>query len=79
MTPSACIFCKIAAGEIPAKKVHEDEDIVAFRDLNPQAPTHVLIIPRRHVASLASSWPRPIRTHAFPGEGCACWRMRASR
>jgi histidine triad (HIT) family protein len=47
-----CIFCKIAAGEIPATIVHQDEHVVAFRDLNPQAPTHVLVIPRRHVATL---------------------------
>ena len=52
---ATCIFCKIAAGEIPAKKVHEDDDVVAFRDLNPQAPTHVLIIPKRHVPSLAEA------------------------
>ena len=49
---SDCIFCKIVAGEIPSKKVHEDDDLIAFRDINPQAPVHVLIIPRRHVASL---------------------------
>ena len=55
MSQGACVFCKIAAGEIPAKKVHEDDEIVAFRDLNPQAPTHVLIIPRRHVASLTDA------------------------
>jgi histidine triad (HIT) family protein len=47
-----CIFCKIAAGEIPSDKVYEDGDLVAFRDLNPQAPVHVLIIPRKHLASL---------------------------
>ena len=47
-----CIFCRIAAGEIPAKIVHQDEDTVAFRDINPRAPTHVLVIPRRHVASV---------------------------
>jgi len=47
-----CIFCKIAAGEIPSDKVHEDDDLVAFRDLNPQAPVHVLVIPRKHLASL---------------------------
>jgi histidine triad (HIT) family protein len=50
-----CVFCRIAAGEIPARKVHEDDEIVAFRDLNPQAPTHVLIIPKRHVPSLADA------------------------
>jgi len=47
-----CIFCKIAAGEIPATIVHQDEDVVAFRDLNPQAPTHILIIPRKHIATV---------------------------
>jgi len=44
-----CLFCKIASGEIPAKKVLETEDIVAFRDINPQAPTHILIMPRKHI------------------------------
>lgn len=47
-----CIFCKIAAGDIPAEKLHEDDSVVAFRDLNPQAPTHILVIPRRHYATL---------------------------
>ena len=47
-----CIFCKIVRGEIPAKKAYEDDDVVAFHDLNPQAPTHVLIVPRKHLASL---------------------------
>jgi histidine triad (HIT) family protein len=47
-----CLFCKIAAGEIPAKLVYEDEDIIAFRDINPQAPTHILLVPRRHIATL---------------------------
>ncbi|NIA07524.1 MAG: HIT domain-containing protein [Actinobacteria bacterium] len=47
-----CLFCKIAAGEIPATKVYEDEQFVVFRDINPQAPTHVLIIPRRHIEKL---------------------------
>jgi histidine triad (HIT) family protein len=47
-----CLFCKITAGEIPATKVYEDEQFVAFRDINPQAPTHVLIIPRRHIEKL---------------------------
>ena len=49
MTGSDCIFCRIAAGEIPAQVVHEDEHTVAFRDIDPRAPTHVLIIPRRHI------------------------------
>ena len=47
-----CIFCKIVAGEIPADIVFEDDAVMAFRDLNPQAPTHVLVIPKRHIASL---------------------------
>ena len=47
-----CVFCKIAGGELPATKVHEDEAVVAFRDINARAPTHILIIPRKHVASL---------------------------
>ncbi len=47
-----CIFCKIAGGEVPAKLVHEDDEIVAFHDVNPQAPTHVLVIPRRHIPTL---------------------------
>lgn len=47
-----CLFCRIVRGEIPATIVAEDEHCVAFRDINPQAPTHVLVIPRTHVASL---------------------------
>ena len=47
-----CIFCRIARGEVPAQIVYEEDRAVAFRDLNPQAPTHVLVIPRRHVPSL---------------------------
>lgn len=47
-----CLFCRIAGGEIPAEPVKEDEEIVAFRDIDPQAPTHVLIIPRRHISSV---------------------------
>lgn len=47
-----CIFCRIIAGEIPAKIVYEDEQCVAFNDINPQAPRHVLVIPREHFASL---------------------------
>jgi histidine triad (HIT) family protein len=49
---SGCIFCKIASGDIPAKKVLEDDDVLAFHDLNPQAPVHVLVVPRKHIASL---------------------------
>ena len=45
-----CLFCKIAAGEIPSTKVYEDETTLAFRDINPQAPVHVLVIPKKHVS-----------------------------
>ncbi|MGC4122872.1 MAG: histidine triad nucleotide-binding protein [Myxococcales bacterium] len=48
----ACIFCLIRDGKIPAKKVYEDDRAVAFEDVNPQAPTHVLVIPRKHITSL---------------------------
>src|SRR5271155_1317925 len=48
-----CLFCKIVNGEIPARKVFEDDYAIAFRDINPQAPIHVLVVPRKHVASLA--------------------------
>lgn len=48
-----CIFCKIAAGEIPSTKVYEDDLCLAFRDLNPQAPTHILVIPKDHIGSVA--------------------------
>ena len=47
-----CLFCRIIRGEIPAKLVYESPDVVAFRDINPQAPTHILVIPREHVPSL---------------------------
>ena len=49
---SDCLFCKIIAGEIPGHLVYEDKDLVAFKDINPQAPLHVLIVPRKHIASL---------------------------
>lgn len=48
----ACLFCRIVAGEIPSDIVHQDDAVVAFRDVNPQAPTHILLVPRRHIATL---------------------------
>ena len=48
-----CLFCRIAAGEVPAERVFEDEAVIVFRDINAKAPTHVLAIPRRHLASAA--------------------------
>ena len=53
----SCIFCRIVAGEIAARRVYEDDQVVAFEDLSPQAPTHVLVIPRRHLASLLDAEP----------------------
>src|SRR5258706_14962067 len=47
-----CLFCRIVAGEIPSTQVYSDEQVVAFRDVNPQAPVHVLIIPRHHIAGI---------------------------
>jgi histidine triad (HIT) family protein len=49
---SDCLFCKIVAGQIPGNLVYEDPDVIAFKDINPQAPLHVLIVPRRHIATL---------------------------
>lgn len=52
-----CIFCKVAAGEIESKKVSEDDEIVAFHDINKKAPVHILVIPRKHISSLLAIEP----------------------
>jgi len=52
MTAQDCLFCRIVDGEIPADVIYQSESAIAFRDINPQAPTHVLIIPRRHVSTI---------------------------
>lgn len=52
-----CIFCKIAAGEIPARIVYDDEHVLAFRDIHPQAPVHVIVIPKRHIRTLNDLGP----------------------
>ena len=52
-----CIFCKIVEGKIPSRKVFEDEDVFAFHDINPLAPVHFMIIPKKHIASLAEAGP----------------------
>ncbi len=54
---SDCLFCKIIAGDIPSTKVYEDETVYAFRDINPQAPTHILVIPKTHIASVSGICP----------------------
>ena len=48
-----CVFCKIITGEIPSQRVYEDQNVVAFRDVNPQAPVHIIIVPKEHIASAA--------------------------
>jgi histidine triad (HIT) family protein len=53
-----CLFCQIVAGKIPAKIVHQDEDTVAFTDINPQAPFHLLVVPREHIPSLNDLTPK---------------------
>lgn len=57
MGPTDCIFCRIVKGEIPAKVVREDEDTLAFRDIDPKAPTHILVIPRRHIPAVSALEP----------------------
>ena len=52
MSEKDCLFCKIIDGEVPADVIYEDETLIAFRDINPKAPTHVLLIPRRHIATM---------------------------
>ena len=53
MTDPSCIFCKIAEGKIPSKKVYEDDEIIAFHDIHPWAPVHFLLVPKRHIVSMA--------------------------
>ncbi len=62
-----CLFCKIAAGEIPSTKVYEDDQIFAFRDINPQAPTHILVIPKEHIPSVDAITPEnsAVVSHIF--------------
>ena len=52
---SECVFCKIVAGKIPCQKIFEDDDLLAFKDLYPQRPVHVLVIPKKHITSLATA------------------------
>jgi histidine triad (HIT) family protein len=54
-TEQDCIFCRIVRGELPSKKVYEDADVLAFHDIRPQAPVHVVVIPKRHIASLSEA------------------------
>ena len=54
MKDDNCLFCRIISGEIPSSKVYEDEYVFAFRDINPQAPVHVLVVPKKHITSAAA-------------------------
>lgn len=60
-----CIFCKIAAGEIPSTKVYEDERVVAFEDLSPMMPVHTLIVPKEHFANIGDGIPDDLMGHLF--------------
>jgi histidine triad (HIT) family protein len=73
-TDPACLFCRIVAGEIPAQIVYETPDLIAIRDINPQAPVHAVIIPREHVASL-----NELRDHAVAGQLAAAAAAIAER
>ncbi len=86
MSDTSCIFCRIAAREIPADIVRESDLLVAFRDTNPQAPTHILIVPKEHIASIAEIEERhgdlmvdiaKAATHLAKAEGIAHggWRL----
>jgi histidine triad (HIT) family protein len=57
VSPVPCLFCEIAAGRVPAKIAYKDDAVLAFHDINPQGPTHVLVVPRRHVSSLLDLKP----------------------
>ena len=57
LSEADCIFCKIVAGQIPARKAHEDDELLVFHDINPWAPVHVLVIPKTHIATLAEVGP----------------------
>jgi histidine triad (HIT) family protein len=57
MSDANCIFCKIVRGEIPAKKVYEDDEVIAFNDIRPQAPVHILVVPKAHLATLYDAQP----------------------
>lgn len=62
-----CVFCKIIKGEIPCEKVYEDEDVLAFKDIQPAAPIHILVIPKKHIATLLEVQPEdaPLISHIF--------------
>jgi len=60
-----CLFCKIIAGQIPSQKVYEDDEVFAFEDISPQAPTHVLIVPKEHIVSLQEAKPEDAKVIGY--------------
>jgi len=76
---SDCVFCKIAAGEIPSKKVFEDGRMLAFEDINPQAPTHILLIPKKHYVDLHDSSEDPALLGEILTRSAAIARERGIR
>lgn len=72
-----CLFCKIAAGEIPSKKAYEDEKVVAFYDIDPQAPVHILVIPKEHIQSVSQITPenQEIVGHIFTVIAKLAWEL----
>ncbi|MBF0310218.1 MAG: histidine triad nucleotide-binding protein [Magnetococcales bacterium] len=71
MSSEQCLFCRIVKGDIPAKRIYEDEGVIAFHDIHPQAPVHVLVIPKQHVATLDDLTPeqRPMAGHLLERTG----------
>ncbi|HKF45620.1 MAG TPA: histidine triad nucleotide-binding protein [Thermoanaerobaculia bacterium] len=76
---SDCVFCKIAAGEIPSKKVFEDGRMLAFEDINPQAPTHILLIPKKHYVDLHDASEDPALLGEILTRSAAIARERGIR
>lgn len=64
-----CLFCKIVSGEVPSTKVYEDDQVLAFEDVNPMMPVHVLIVPKDHYANIADDVPEPTLGHLFATVG----------
>ena len=73
-----CLFCKIAAGIIPSTKVYEDEQVYAFRDIAPQAPTHILVIPKEHISGMSGIRRKCRPGGPLPGRGCSGRQGRGS-
>jgi histidine triad (HIT) family protein len=77
---SDCVFCRIAQGKAPARIVYQDEDVTAFHDLNPQAPVHVLLIPNRHIVSVAQAelGDEPVLGKLFTAARCVAEEFGAT-